>query len=88
MTWSRKAAKDYRELEFSTDGAIECLKSLDEGEYRKSLEYDDGKGWDDYLAVRVCPNVGRRRLYIKLRIPSPASVDYVYVTSFHLENVA
>ncbi|MBH1826291.1 type II toxin-antitoxin system MqsR family toxin [Stenotrophomonas maltophilia] len=87
--FTSNAQAGYQELGFETkEQAIECILWLDPSEYRTTLEYEDGKFWDDYVAKIHCPATKTmRRVYIKLRIPSPSSVQHVVVTSFHAEKV-
>jgi len=77
-------------LGFSAEGAMECIEWLELAEFRKTLHYDDGKSWDDYVAVRICPATKTRRpIYIKLRVApikrDGRSAENVIVVSFHTE---
>jgi hypothetical protein len=85
VIFSFDAEADYQELGLSEEEAIACIDSLLPSEYRKSLSYEGLQPFDDYV---TCPQKvpAERRpvpLYIKLRIPTPSSVEQVYVTSFH-----
>ncbi|WP_407078665.1 type II toxin-antitoxin system MqsR family toxin [Xanthomonas sp. WCS2018Cala2-21] len=84
VTFSKRAQAGFEAEGFSKQSAIECVASLTEGEYRKSLRYEGQQPFDAYSANRIS---GRhavyKQLYIKFRIPSPSVVDQVYVTSFH-----
>lgn len=86
VTFHRNAQRDYMELGLSTQQAKDVIAWLTIDEFRKTLSYDEpppGVTYDDYLVPKRLPDGTTPSLYIKLRIPSPASVDYVYVTSFH-----
>ncbi len=84
--FSKKAEKAYQELGFTKDQAKEVVAWITADEFRKSIQYDDTQPFDDYLCPRKCPINGVvQAIYVKLRIPTPASVDYVYVTSFHTQ---
>lgn len=86
MVFTPQAARDYQSLGFSSESAAEVVLWIDPSEYRDTLDYDDGKSWDDYVTEAHCPATKtRRRLYVKFRIPSPAAVQYLVVTSFHCE---
>lgn len=85
VTFSDDAEADYQELGLSQEDALACIDSLLPSEYRKSLSYEKQQPFDDYVTgpQKVPAKARPIRLYIKLRIPTPRSVDYVYVTSFH-----
>lgn len=88
VTYSLRAERQFRELGYSRDQANECIAWIDLSELRKCLRYEDsGMEWDDYVTTHRGPDGVMRRIYIKLRIPSPATVDYVLVTSFHTEDL-
>ncbi|AUZ54054.1 hypothetical protein B1L07_01685 [Stenotrophomonas acidaminiphila] len=88
VIFTPQAERDYQELGFDSVSAAEVVRWIDPSEYRDTLEYDDGKSWDDYVTTARCPATQTmRRLYIKFRIPSPAAVQYLVVTSFHCEKV-
>lgn len=78
------------ELGFTTDTAMECIEWLELGEFRKTLHYENGKSWDDYVVTRKCPaSKTMRRIYIKLRLATMKregqEAETVIVTSFHTE---
>ena len=86
VTFSKNAEKSYVELGFSKAQAMEVVEWLTANEFRKRFYVEEtGMTWDDYLAPRKIPGGIVQTIYVKLRIPSPASVDYVYVTSFHTQ---
>ncbi|QOY23233.1 hypothetical protein FYK61_18765 [Xanthomonas citri] len=88
VTFSRQAQKDFQELGFSSVTATEAIRWIPAGDYRASISYDNLQAFDDYVTWITCPALQQgRRVYVKFRIPTPASVDYLYVTSFHIERV-
>ena len=88
VTFSMDAEADYQELGLSKEEAIECINVLLPSEYRRSLSYEKQQPFDDYVTnpQKVPAEPRPVQLYIKFRIPSPRSVDYLYVTSFHKSN--
>ena len=85
VTFSYNAESHYQEMGLSKEQACECILALLPSEYRKSISYEKQQPFDDYVTnPQTVPALPRRiRLYVKFRIPSPSSVDYLYVTSFH-----
>jgi len=83
----RRALRESRELGFTLDQALEVITWLTPNEYDRSLRYIDSDViWDVYIVPdQLLPS--RRKLYIKLRIPSPSMVHQLVVTSFHDEDV-
>lgn len=87
VVFSRHAQRDYQQLGYTLDQAKECVACITADEFRKQMYYENtGMTWDDYVTIHRCGGV-TREVYVKLRIPSPASVDYVYVTSFHTQRL-
>lgn len=87
MTFSSRADRESRGLGFTREKALEVIAWLTIDEYDRSLRYvDTGMTWDVYIVPgRLLPS--RRKLYVKLRIPSPSMVHQLTVTSFHDEDV-
>lgn len=84
ISFTPRAERDYRKMGYSREQAKEIIVWLTPSEHEESIRYTDtGMEWDVYLTVHRGPSGVQRELYIKLRIPSPASVDFVAVTSFH-----
>ena len=86
VTFDRKAEREYRDMEMNREGAIELLCSLDESEYTGRADYSEfDKDWDVYEPKRNVP-VGLRCLYVKLKIPSPRTVQCVHTRSMHVSD--
>lgn len=90
VSWVGASHTQAVELGFSTEGAEECIAWLELSEFRKTLTYDNGKSWDDYVAKRKCPASNTmRNIYIKLCIVTykhdDGTSEEVLVTSFHTE---
>lgn len=88
VVFSRKATTDLQSLGYTLEEAKECIASLSQDKFRKfrkRLFYEDsGLWWDAHVTTHRGPDGTVREIYVKLRIPSPSTVDYVYVTSFHI----
>ena len=85
VTFSWDAEADYQQLGLTKEQALKCIDSLLPSEYRRTLSYEGQQPFDDYVTApqRVPSETRAVSLYIKFRIPSPHSVEYLYVTSFH-----
>lgn len=88
--WIGSSHRDAVELGFTTDSAVECIAWLDSSEFRKTLTYENGKSWDDYVVRRRCPATNTmRNIYIKIRVVThqrdDGTSEQVLVTSFHTE---
>jgi hypothetical protein len=87
VTFSYRADRRSRDLGLSREKALEIIAWLTPDEYDRSLRYSDtGLTWDVYIVPGRLPP-SHRKLYIKLRIPSPSVVDQLAVTSFHDEDI-
>lgn len=83
----KRALRESRKLGFTPDQVLEVIAWLTPDEYDRTLRYTDSDVvWDVYIVPDRLPP-SRRKLYIKLKIPSPSMVHQLVITSFHDEDV-
>lgn len=84
VSFSPRATIHYGQLGYTLAQAKECIACICESEFLNVRDYGDRDKFDAYITMHRGPDGIIRKLYVKFKIPTPASVDYVFVTSFHI----
>ena len=81
--FSSKALCDLVALGYTIEQARECISWISADEYWDPYDYGDKLKFDAYVTKHRGPDGVLREIYVKLKIPNPATIEQVYVTSFH-----
>lgn len=83
---SRTAQRDYQEMQYGLADVHHCIAKLELADYRGVAEYN-GVKYDVYHPRHRGPEGQVDELYVKLSVPTRATVPQVSVTSFHLKRM-